>query len=105
MRSRVPLIFASCLLLYFSSSSLGAGDLLPPIQLLAGQSPIDVKRTGHSAPFVGDFDEDGANDLLVGEFHEGRLRIFRNLGTTEKPRFEDYRWFQAGEELGRVPTG
>lgn len=71
----------------------------------AGGRPIDVQRTGHSAPFVGDFDQDGLEDLLVGEFHEGRLRVFRNVGSAEQRTFKDYQWFRSGADLGRVPTG
>jgi hypothetical protein len=82
-----------------------AADLERPVQVTADGQPIDVQRDGHSAPFVGDFDGDGANDLLVGEYEEGRLRIYRNLGTNSQPRFENYEWFKAGAELGRVPSG
>ena len=76
-----------------------------PVRLTGVDGPIDVQRTGHSAPFVGDFDADGVRDLLVGEFHEGRLRILRNLGTDDEPRYEGFQWFKAGAQLGRVPTG
>jgi hypothetical protein len=41
----------------------------------------------------------------LGEYHEGRLRVYRNVGTDREPRFDEYAWFQAGAELGRVPTG
>ena len=81
------------------------GELLPPTKIIAGGNPIDVQRTAHSAPFVGDFDEDGIDDLMVGEFHEGRLRIFRNSGTHSAPLFDEPHWFTAAEKLGRVPTG
>ena len=87
------------------SISVSAGEFLPPRQVLTKQGPVDVQRTGHSAPFVGDIDGDGKDDLLVGEFYEGRMRTFRNLGTNEKPHFDRYEWFKCGAELGRVPTG
>lgn len=82
-----------------------AGDLAPPVQVHAGGQPIDVGLVGHSAPFYGDVDGDGLNDLLVGQFDEGQLRIYRNLGTNASPRFEGYRWFEAAGALGSVPAG
>ncbi len=38
---------------------------LPPVRLEAGGKVIDTD-IGRAAPFVGDFDGDGVNDLLVG---------------------------------------
>ena len=67
---------------------------------------MDVGGIGYAAPFVGDFDMDGRRDLLVGQFREGKMRIFLNRGTNAAPTFgEDYVWFQDGAETGRVPTG
>jgi hypothetical protein len=82
-----------------------ADELRPPIHVTAEGKPIDVERDGHAAPFFGDIDGDGCRDLLVGEFYQGRLRIYRNVGTDREPRFDESTWFQAGTELGRVPTG
>jgi hypothetical protein len=83
----------------------GLGELQPPVPIQAAGKPLDVERDGHSAPFVGDFDGDGVRDLLVGQYHEGQLRIYRNLGSNTKPRFESYSWFEAGGKPGSVPVG
>src|SRR5262249_17417780 len=86
----------------------GGGDsteLRPPVALLAGGKPLDVARDGHSAPFVGDVDGDGRRDLLVGQYHEGRLRPYRNSGDNALPRFDDFTWFEAEGQPGRVPEG
>lgn len=82
-----------------------SGELGPPFQVAAGGQPLDVQRSGMAAPFFGDFDGDGLDDLLVGEFRDGLLRVYRNLGSIGRPQFKDYVWFKAGGELGRVPTG
>jgi hypothetical protein len=78
-------------------------ELRKPVPVLAGGKPLDVERSGHAAPFVGDFFEDGAQSLLVGQFHEGRLRIYRNTGTSSQPKFDSYTWFEAGGKIASVP--
>ena len=76
-----------------------AADLTPPIRLEAAGKPIDTD-VGHAAPFVGDFFGDGKRHLLVGQFGDGILWIYRNEGTSTHPKFA------AGTKFnGRVPTG
>ena len=82
-----------------------AGDLQLPEQIQAGGQPLDVQRSGHSAPFAGDFDGHGVRDLLVGQYEHGRLRIYRNVGTSAEPRFDAHTWLSAGGQTGRVPEG
>src|SRR5437867_2146763 len=81
-----------------------ANELLPPFRVLADGSPIDVE-IGHAAPLMADMDGDGKLDLLVGQFKEGKLRIYRNLGSNNDPRFGTFTWFEAGGANGKVPSG
>jgi hypothetical protein len=79
-------------------------ELMPPVRLEAAGKPIDT-AIGHSAPFVGDFDGDGVRDLLVGQFGDGILWVYRNVGTNASPRLAAGVKFKDGKEDGRVPTG
>ncbi len=81
-----------------------SSELMPPVRLEAAGKPIDTD-IGHAAPFVGDFDGDGKLDLLVGQFGDGLLWVYRNVGTNARPKFAAGEKFQAGGKDGRVPTG
>ena len=81
-----------------------AADLAAPVRLEAAGKPIDT-NVGHAAPFVGDFDGDGINDLLVGQFGDGILWIYRNEGTDAAPKLAKGVKFKNGDKDGRVPTG
>lgn len=79
-------------------------ELAPPVRLHVGGEPIDTD-VGHAAPFYGDFDGDGVRDLLVGQFGEGLLWIYRNTGSDDAPAFAPRVRFKDGAKTGRVPTG
>lgn len=111
----------------FASPAAAQTDtLLPPERIFAGKDAIDV-TTGHAAPYVLDFDGDGLKDLLVGEFGDGefpvaelpdalaagwkqpgnfanaRLRIYRNVGTNQAPKFDGFEYLQAGGKVATIP--
>jgi hypothetical protein len=71
-----------------------AEDLRPPVRIEAAGKPLDVER------LAGGYDGDGAADLLVGQYHEGRLRIYRNEGSDTSPLYGEPKMFE-----GRVPEG
>ena len=86
------------------STSTPSDNLAPPFRVRADGQPIDVD-IGHAAPLAADFDGDGNFDLLVGQFGEGKLRIYRNQGDNKNPRFGAYAYFKAGGADGKVPAG
>jgi hypothetical protein len=73
--------------------------LAAPVAVLAAGKPIDVE-VGHAAPFFADLLGAGKPQLLVGQFGDGKLRIYRNTGTAKAPRFDKFEWFH-----GTVPSG
>ena len=79
-------------------------ELEQPVRIEAAGKPIDTE-TGHAAPFVCDFDGDGVQDLLVGQFKNGQLWIYHNEGTNSKPQLAAGVKFKDGKEDGRVPSG
>jgi hypothetical protein len=84
-------------------ASLG-NALLRPVRIEAAGKPIDTE-IGHAAPWVADFDGDGVQDLLVGQFGGGALWIFHNEGTKAQPKLAAGMKFQAGGKDGVVPCG
>jgi hypothetical protein len=81
-----------------------AGGFHPPVRLQADGKPIDVD-IGHAAPYLYDFNRDGKRDLLVGQFGEGKLRIYRNLGSDAEPKYGAFEWFMADGKVVTTPVG
>jgi hypothetical protein len=81
-----------------------ASELAAPVRIEADGKPIDTE-IGHAAPFVGDVDGDGVDDLLVGQFGQGLLWIYRNEGAKGRPKLAAGSKFKGGADDGRVPTG
>ena len=78
--------------------------MLPPFRIEAKGQPIETEG-GNAVACLLDFDGDGVRDLLVGQFHEGPMRIFRNIGNNAAPKFDAGVWFKAGSADARVPAG
>jgi hypothetical protein len=81
-----------------------APDLAPPVQIHAGGQPINVDL-GHAAPFVADLKGDGRLTLLIGQFGEGRLRLYPNVGTRNDPKLDKFEWFKVDGKVASVPFG
>ncbi|MBI3928407.1 MAG: VCBS repeat-containing protein [Armatimonadetes bacterium] len=79
-------------------------SLEEPFLVQAGDRPIQVE-IGHAAPLPVDYDGDGRRDLLVGQFGDGKLRIYRNQGSDESPAFGSFEYFRAGAKEATVPFG
>ena len=66
-------------------------------------APIDVGYYG--APTVYDWNQDGAKDLVLGQFDQGMIRLYLNQGPDTAPVFNGYTFFQAGGTDITLPYG
>ncbi|MBM4060180.1 MAG: hypothetical protein FJ265_03650 [Planctomycetes bacterium] len=86
------------------AAGLSAQQFENPFRIESAGKPIDVE-IGHAAPYVVDFDGDGVRDLLVGQFGQGRCRIYKNVGTDRAPKFDGFVYFEAGGKVAEVAAG
>ena len=59
---------------------VSAAEFQPPFRLQGGDQAVRVESPGYAAPCWADIDGDGKKDLLVGQFSEGKIRVYKNLG-------------------------
>ena len=71
-----------------------------PVRMKAGDGYARVESPGWAAPCWHDVDRDGKKDLVVGQFHDGKMRLYRNLG---EGKLAEGKWLEAGGEIAKVP--
>jgi len=81
-----------------------SGTLSKPRLIRVDGEPIDVE-VGHAAPLMRDWNEDGTQDLLVGQFGKGNLRVYPNSEKTGTPKLGEHIWAKAQKSRLKVPTG
>ena len=92
-------MFASLVLSVLLASPPGAA-FEAPVRLKAGDSFVQVESPGYAAPCWHDVDGDRKGDLVVGQFNQGKLRIYRGLG---KGKLAPGTWLQAEGKVAQVP--
>ena len=71
-----------------------------PVRVKADGVAVRVERPGYAAPCWADIDGDGKKDLLVGQFHQGKIRVFKNLGAG---KLGAGAWLMAEGKVAEVP--
>jgi hypothetical protein len=66
-----------------------------PVAIEANGSPINVGLGGNASPFVVDWNGDGKQDLLLGQYNGGKVRFYENIGENFTPVFGDSTFLQA----------
>jgi hypothetical protein len=75
-------------------------EFQPPVRLKADGVPVRVEAPGWAAPCWADIDGDGRKDLLVGQFHGGKIRVYKNLGDAKLASGE---WLKADGAMAEIP--
>ncbi|GIK16275.1 MAG: hypothetical protein BroJett003_12390 [Planctomycetota bacterium] len=91
---------AVLLLMAGAAWPVAASEFEKPVQLKGGDEIIKVEAPGYAFPCLADLDRDGKADLLVGQFKEGKIRVFKGLGGM---KFGPGEWLKAGGEVAQVP--
>ncbi len=93
--------------LSFSAAFSPASEFLTPFRVKADGAYIEAagEHRGHTAPVYDDIDGDGVKELLVGQFGDGKIRLYKNHGTNANPEFKSFEWMQAGGSAMAVPCG
>ena len=86
--------------LFYGSALCGAADFERPVRLKADGVAVRVESPGYAAPCWADVDGDGKKDLLVGQFNQGKIRFFKNLG---EGKLAAGVWLQAEGQVAEVP--
>ena len=70
----------------FASTILADEPLLQEgLQIKDGLLPLN--KGPYSVPAVADWNNDGAKDLIVGQWNDGHIHLFLNQGTDLNPAF------------------
>jgi hypothetical protein len=86
--------------LFCGSALCSAAEFERPVRLKADGVAVRVESPGYAAPCWADVDGDGKKDLLVGQFHQGKIRLFKNLG---EGKLAGGVWLKAEGQVAEVP--
>ena len=74
------LVSSTCLAVGLSPLAAQQPEFAPPVRLKGGGEYVKVEAPGYASPCWADADGDGKPDLIVGQFHKGKMKVYRGLG-------------------------
>lgn len=77
-----------------------AADFAAPVRIKGGDEFVRVEKPGWASPCLADIDKDGRPDLLVGQFADGKIRVYKGLGGM---KFAAGEWLKAEGKVAEVP--
>ncbi|MGI8603934.1 MAG: hypothetical protein ACR2OZ_13190 [Verrucomicrobiales bacterium] len=93
---------ALALTLVVSAASF-ASEFATPVLVEAGGEPVKVDAPGYACPSWADWDGDGKQDLLVGQFAKGKIRLFKNEGGNGALKLGKGEMLLTGNKPAEVP--
>jgi hypothetical protein len=83
-----------------SAAEASGAEFEAPVRLKADGVAIRVESPGYAFPCLADVDRKGKADLFVGQFHHGKIRVFKGLGGG---KFGKGTWLEAEGKVAEVP--
>ena len=86
--------------LFLVPSVIHAVEFDAPVQIMAGDKALAVESPGYASPCFADIDQDGTKELLVGQFNDGKIKVYRQLGDHQ---FDQGEWLKYKDEVITIP--
>lgn len=93
-------LFLSAILVSSGPAFCGAVEFKPPARLTADGAAIRVESPGYAAPCWADLNGNGKHCLLVGQFNQGKIRVFEHVKGEE---FSRGTWLRSDGKVAEVP--
>lgn len=72
----------------------------PPVRLRAGDAFVKTEEPGFACPSWHDLDKDGKQDLVVGQFAGGKMKVYKGQGAGKLAAGD---WLMAEGAIAEVP--
>ena len=93
----------SILLSVAASLQSTAAQFETPFRATASGTVVHVEDPGYACPTIHDVDGDGKKDLVVGQFKEGKMKFYKNIGSKGKPSYAKGVWLSSGSKPAVIP--
>lgn len=91
-------LLLTSLVLGTGTTLCSAADFAKPVRVQAGDAAIRTEAPGFAAPCWADLN--GKKTLLVGQFNDGKIRLFKQVGAE---KFSPGEWLKADGKVAQVP--